>query len=822
MEKWKKRAFELITGLAFTGKADPSVITPYPQKTRIMRPEPKLLKRPILKKSFGVSPKRLTSLITALEEERRANVHSITVVKENLLLLDASHPGYSSDMPHLSHSMSKTLTGLAIGILWDEGRIDLETPVLAYFPEVVPSDKRFHSITIHHLLSMTAGVSFGEAGVVSEENWIDGFFSSSISFNPGEGFLYNSMNSFILAVIATRILHKSLDDFIADRILRPLGIKSFFWEKSREGFVKGGFGVYMSCEAWARVGVMLLNRGSYGENRIVSEDWIKLATEVHGVPPLEMGAFNYGYHIWCGRENDEMLISGMLGQNVWVSPKNRLVVSINSGNNELFQESPALTIIRAYLGTDLSADPPAEYRGILELRLREAGFFKKRHWIRPKKKQRGISYAIGLKSATPFDESFTPILGEYAFPENNHQGILPLFVALMQSSFLGGIEKIAIERRGEKLFFRFTEGGVAYEFEAGFYEFKSTELTFGNERYLLRAMAEAIEDEDRRPIYKLELVFPELPNSKMIKLHMDTGRLVVRISETPNQKIAESYIGKIATSPTLSFAIGILEKKLGEGYIERKLVSVFNPMLLGISTSRIGYQTVIEDESKIARETRASSTKLLTAFMNKFISDEPEPQVAPEKKEGGIFKRAILSIFSKRGKREEAATVPTQSDNEVSSFDAIEELKSQSLDEEEVNSFAIPNGEAAISDENAAGAVSNIDEAVKEASEPDVKSEEQILANDALTDAITPVADLFTAQSPQESQTYAVIPDDSSASMSDTDATEGHDIYADSITIPSQSSEVSSSDEEYISEPISDESSEVSDEKNQSITEDGN
>lgn len=678
MENWKKRAIELITGLAFTAKPDPSVVAPYPQKTEIMRPEVKKLQRPILKKSFTLSPKRLCSMISALEEERRANIHSITVVKDGLLMLDASHPGYSSDMPHLSHSMSKTLTGLALGMLWDEGKIDLDTPILSYFPEITPADKRFHSITVRHLLSMTAGVSFGEVGVASEENWIEGFFGSSVKFTPGEEFLYNSMNSFILAVIITKIIGKSLDSFIYERLLTPLGIKSFLWEKSRDGYSKGGFGVYMSCEAWARVGVMLLNRGEYEGRRIISEEWIELATRVHGVPPLDTGAFNYGYHVWCGRENDEILISGMLGQNVWICPKNNIVVSINSGNNELFQESPALTIIRAYLGQDLSSDAPAEYRGIYELRIRERDFFKGRHWIRPLKKQSGLSYALRLRSATPFDESFNRILGEYAFPENNHQGILPLFLSVMQSCYLGGIERLAIERRGDGLFFRFTEGGVPYEFEAGLYEFKKTVIKVQEDSYILSAMAEAIEDEDRRPIYKLELVFPELPNSKMIKLHMDTGRLIMRISETPNQKIAESYIGRIAESPTLSFAIGLIEKKLGAGYIERKLTSVFNPTLHGISTSRIGYEKIIEDENRIAREARENSTKLLSAFMSRFIQDEAIPEAATEKKEGGFFKRAILNLFTRRSRNdgdiyaEETAENTTDSAQEESPKNAEE------------------------------------------------------------------------------------------------------------------------------------------------------
>lgn len=647
MEKWKKRAMELLVGIAFTAKKNPAVINFYPQKTRVLQREAKKLTKPLLKKNFTLSPKRLRSMMRALEEERRANIHSLTVVKGGKLLLEVSHPGYSADMPHLAHSMSKTLTGLAIGILWDEGKIDLESHIVNFFPEIATQDKRFENITVHHLLSMTAGVTFAEVGVASEDKWTEGFFGSSLAFSPGERFAYNSMNSYILGLIVNKVSGMRLEDFIEQRLLRPLGIKSFFWELGPEGYAKGGFGVYLSCEAWARIGLTLLNGGTYEGQRIISLDWIKLATMPHGIPPLETGAFNYGYHIWCGRDNDEILINGMLGQNVWICPKNDIVVSLNSGNNELFQESPALTIIRAYLGGDLGKDAPVEYRDIRALRAAERAFFARRHWIKPMKKRRDIASALGICSATPFNEEFNGLLGEYAFPDNNCQGIMPLFLSVMQSCYLGGIEKVRIEKRRECLFFTFTEGKENYYFEAGTYDFKTTVLNIMGEKYLLSAMAEAIEDEDRRPIYKLELIFPELPNSKTIKFHHSAGRLIMRISETPNQKIAESYLGKIASSPALAFGIGLLEKKLGEGYIDKKLTSVFNPTLMGISTSRIGYEKILADENAVAKENRENSTRLLNAFMTRFIY-EAEEEDGDEKREGGFLKRTILGIFSKR------------------------------------------------------------------------------------------------------------------------------------------------------------------------------
>ena len=261
---------------------------------------------------------------------------------------------------------------------------------------------------------------------------------------------------------------------------------------------------------------------------------------------------------------------------------------------------------------------------------------------------KGVSYTLGLRSKTPFDKSWEPVLGEYAFADNN-AGIFPLFVSVMQSNFMGGIERLQLSKEGERLFITSKEGGKEYRFEAGLYEFKTTVMSFGGESYLLSCMAEAIEDEDRNPIYKLELIFPELPNSRMIKLSLSGGRLIVRMSEAPNERIATTYISSMTSSPKVAIVMGMLDKKLGSDFIQRKLTAIFNPTLSGINIQKAGFETILASEAKVAEELRDNSNKLLSAIVSRFVgddkSDTPEEE---QRREPGILKRAILGIFAKR------------------------------------------------------------------------------------------------------------------------------------------------------------------------------
>ena len=129
MERWVKRTIELGTGLVFTGKTNPSVIPYYPQKTEISGEEEQYFHRTYPEKK-GVSSGRLLAMLTALEKDKRVNLHSLLCLKGGEVICECAHPGYGINMWHLSHSMSKTVTGIAIGMLVDDGIISTDTRIV--------------------------------------------------------------------------------------------------------------------------------------------------------------------------------------------------------------------------------------------------------------------------------------------------------------------------------------------------------------------------------------------------------------------------------------------------------------------------------------------------------------------------------------------------------------------------------------------------------------------------------------------------------------------------------------------------------------------
>ncbi len=618
--RWKKRALELLVGLAFTNKKNPAVIPFAPSKTEISGLETKHFHRTTPERR-GISSKRIYNLLSELETNPRANIHNILIIKDGEVISEASRPGYDINIRHLSHSMSKTLTGMAIGILVSQGKLSLNTHLVDIFPEYRYADKRFEAITVHHLLCMTTGVGFSELASVADSEWSKTFFDTHLSFVPGSVFAYNSMNSYMLAKIVVRITGMSLTAFMTEHLFKPLGIQNFFCEVGPEGVEKGGWGVYLSPESWAKLGVMMLGGGVFEGKRILPRAWVEKTITPHMHTPETTGDFNYGYQLWVNRTNDEFLFNGMLGQNVWVCPHNNIVVVVNSENNELFQKSAVIEIIQKYLSGELKSDS-YDTGALSMLREKEKHFFESRALIKTLPQKRGLLCRLGIKSRTPFDTKWNKILGTYTFLQNNH-GILPLFIRAMQNNYTGGIDEIHFERSGDSLYLISTEGGTKYRIEVGLYGFRDNVINFNGEVYIIRARGAYGENEDGYSIYDIELVLPEMPNSRRLRFSFgEDGKVIMRLWENPNDKIAEPLIeGIYTTNPKLAFIAKMLEFKLGAKFINKKLEALFSPTLIGASITSRKYEDIVANEKARAEEAKRS-TEAISALILKSVDDE--------------------------------------------------------------------------------------------------------------------------------------------------------------------------------------------------------
>lgn len=146
------------------------------------------------------------------------------------------------------HSIAKTVTGLAVGIARDEGKLDLDDSVVAHLPEfaadAAPGADR---ITVRHLLSMTSGNDYrwDDPDADHRGDPVRAFLASPMLGAPGQVFRYRGTNSYLLGWIIHRRYGQDLRDFLIPRLFEPLGIANPQWHRCPLGYPLAADGLFL-------------------------------------------------------------------------------------------------------------------------------------------------------------------------------------------------------------------------------------------------------------------------------------------------------------------------------------------------------------------------------------------------------------------------------------------------------------------------------------------------------------------------------------------------------------------------------------------------
>ncbi|HWQ57395.1 MAG TPA: serine hydrolase [Clostridia bacterium] len=265
-------------------------------------------------------------------------VHGALVMRRGKVIAEGFFAPYRADVPHMLYSMSKTVTGMAVGIAVDEGFLSLDERLIDIFPEYTNAAqaKILRAHTVWNLLTMSSGSRFNEVGSMLDQNWDKMFMESIPKFEAGSAFEYNSMNSYMLAAILRRRTGMTLTEFLAPRLYEPLGIARYEWEKCPQGVEKGGWGLSLTLEDAAKLGQLYLNRGVWNGRRILSEKWCANAIRAQIKTPNGELKHGYGYQMWLADGEGSFQFNGAFGQYVVCMPKYEALVAIYGGSANLF------------------------------------------------------------------------------------------------------------------------------------------------------------------------------------------------------------------------------------------------------------------------------------------------------------------------------------------------------------------------------------------------------------------------------------------------------------------------------------------------------
>lgn len=365
----------------------------------------------------GMAPDRLARITSTMKELVDAGrlAGTVTLVARNGKVVYHEAAGrrdveknvpMTTDTLFRIASMSKAVTSVAVMMLVEEGRVHLDDPVSRFIPAfakttvVVPAAAGMPAsaagrapaarpITIRHLLTHTAGISYGNGNPFESEyraasviGWyfadksepiaatIDRLAALPMDAQPGEKFVYG-FNTDILGVVVEKASGQSLADFIGTRILTPLKMTStsFYVDPAQadrlatvysvagpdapltrapdpgtgqgnyvngpRASYSGGAGLVSTASDYARFLQMLLNGGTLDGARILSPKTVELMTSNHVGSLYSNGALGFGLgfeiteHVGrSGRPGSvgEYGWGGAYHTKFWVDPAEKIVV----------------------------------------------------------------------------------------------------------------------------------------------------------------------------------------------------------------------------------------------------------------------------------------------------------------------------------------------------------------------------------------------------------------------------------------------------------------------------------------------------------------
>lgn len=264
------------------------------------------------------------------------NTYAALVFHDGQLIAEQYAEGLGPDNRLLAWSMSKTVIALLLGMLEQDGKIKLDSPMP--FIDWQGSDKQ--QISLRHLLNMTSGLKWHEDYEKTSDvgrmmylssNQAEYVKSHELIHPPGSYFYYSTGDSMLIADYLTKQIGGSLQhvyDFYQKELFQKLAIHNAFIEVDESGTLIGGARVIMSPRDWGKIGQLMLQQGTWKGEQLVSKQWIRFMTTGSAATDL------YGGQTWlydssvmgAGIPKDTFFLYGYQGQYVVVIPSLKLVV----------------------------------------------------------------------------------------------------------------------------------------------------------------------------------------------------------------------------------------------------------------------------------------------------------------------------------------------------------------------------------------------------------------------------------------------------------------------------------------------------------------
>lgn len=301
-------------------------------------------------------------------KNEKRSIDSITIIRNGSIVADMYfNPLFPKETKHIIHSCTKSVMSILIGIAIEKGYItDINVRVLDIFSDKRPKqiDDRLKTLTLEDLLTMQTGLHSQDSylyqwrglfRMMDTDDWTEHILSLPMETESGQRFDYSNMSSFLLSAIITETTGMDTLSFAKKHLFDPLGIEDIQWERNPQGIYIGWARMWLKPHDMAKLGMLYLRKGKWGEQQIVPARWVEQSTTAHSFPKkyryirkengkvdyvasggvwiftnlLRPFADGYGYQWWLDKSGMYSAI-GVGGQYIMVVPWANLIAVFTS------------------------------------------------------------------------------------------------------------------------------------------------------------------------------------------------------------------------------------------------------------------------------------------------------------------------------------------------------------------------------------------------------------------------------------------------------------------------------------------------------------
>ncbi|MDB6130402.1 MAG: Beta-lactamase class [Verrucomicrobiales bacterium] len=316
----------------------------------------------------GVSSQAILDFIKAADKSVNT-MHSYMIVRHGQVISEGWWKPESAEKPHILNSVTKSFTSTAVGLAIRDGKLNLDDPVLKFFPNDAPADpsENLKAMKVRDLLTMTCGHD-EEVKLNGAQPTVKQFLAHPVVHKPGTHFQYNTLGSYVLSAIVTKVVGQPVAEYLKPRLFDPLAIETPQWNISPEGVSVGGHGLYLHTEDIAKFGQLYLQKGKWDGKQLIAADWVEQAT-VKQVPNDKESHANigadwkegYGFQFWRCRHN-VYRGDGAGGQFCVVMPDQDAVIAITAATGNMQGELNAIweNLLPAFQPKAVPEDGPGQ------------------------------------------------------------------------------------------------------------------------------------------------------------------------------------------------------------------------------------------------------------------------------------------------------------------------------------------------------------------------------------------------------------------------------------------------------------------------------